>query len=178
MPGERCVPKWHTGGAPRRCRSPPFPLRVPSVSPPYPLHTQKVTLSVPFWHSSGCPGHSKAGGNGGVSEGAIWIDVPAGGGPPAGVGQCSPAGAGVRRTCCVLGVACCGQPGRSGLGCMGGGRRVQVAGGTIAVNSRGMASQPCPNPKKVAAQNVRGVRALAEQLLRGGAADCEELGGF
>jgi hypothetical protein len=44
-----------------RSSSPPFPLRIPTMPPPCPLPTPEVTLSVPFWHSSGCPGPWKAG---------------------------------------------------------------------------------------------------------------------
>ena len=33
--------------------TPPFHHRIPSMPPPCPLPTQIVTLSVPFWHSSG-----------------------------------------------------------------------------------------------------------------------------
>ena len=40
--------------------APPFPHRVPSVSPPCPLPTRPGALSVPFWHSSGCPRHPRA----------------------------------------------------------------------------------------------------------------------
>jgi hypothetical protein len=45
---------------------PPFPHLSPSIHPPYTLPTLPVALSVPFWHSSGWPGHSKAGGSGRV----------------------------------------------------------------------------------------------------------------
>src|ERR1035441_387312 len=65
--------------------TPPFPLRAPTVSPPCPLPTRKVTLSVPFWHSSEYSEHSKAGGVCGVPEEAFSLDVCVGGGPPAGV---------------------------------------------------------------------------------------------
>src|ERR1017187_3559912 len=47
-------------------RPPPFPHLSPSVPPPYTLPTQTVTISVPSWHSSGCPRHSQAGGCGRV----------------------------------------------------------------------------------------------------------------
>ena len=51
--------------------APPFPLHAPSAPPPYPHHARPVTLRVPFWHSSGCPGHSEAGRDCGVSEEAM-----------------------------------------------------------------------------------------------------------
>ena len=50
---------------------PPFPLRAPTVPAPSPLPTRPMTLSVPFWHSSRCPKHLKAGGGCGVSGKAI-----------------------------------------------------------------------------------------------------------
>src|ERR1017187_3231169 len=64
---------WHTGRTPRRYPSPtfppPFPLHSPSIHRPYTVHTPKVTSSVPFWHSSGCPGPSEAVGKCEVIEG-------------------------------------------------------------------------------------------------------------
>ena len=44
--------------------------------------------------------------------------------------------------------------------------------------NQGLAIWIFANPRKGAAQNLRGGRALAEQILRGGAVECEELGGF
>ena len=57
----------------------PSPLRAPTVSPPCPLPTPKVTLSVPFWHSSACPGHSGAGAAGKAICTSIGLDYAAGG---------------------------------------------------------------------------------------------------
>ena len=41
--------------------TPPFTLPTPTVPPPYSVHTDILTLCVPFWHSSGCPRHPNAG---------------------------------------------------------------------------------------------------------------------
>ena len=57
------MPKWHTLRPPQSLLTPPFPLRIPTVPPPCPLPMPELTLSVPFWHSSGCPGPWKAGGD-------------------------------------------------------------------------------------------------------------------
>ena len=43
--------------------TPPYRLRAPTVSPPCPLPTRSGTLSVPFWHSLGCPRRSNTGRN-------------------------------------------------------------------------------------------------------------------
>ena len=58
------MPKWHTLRPPQSLRRltflPTSPHRAPTVVPPCPLPSPKVTLSVPFWHSSGYPGPSVA----------------------------------------------------------------------------------------------------------------------
>ena len=66
---------------------PPFPHLSPSIHPPYTLPTLPVALSVPFCHTSGHPGHSKAGADCGVLVEAIWIDVQAPAGPRTGAEQ-------------------------------------------------------------------------------------------
>ena len=40
--------------------TPPFPHRSPTIVPPCPLPTKTVTLSVPFWHTSGYPTYWRA----------------------------------------------------------------------------------------------------------------------
>src|ERR1039458_5489189 len=65
------VAKAYTFSVRRTAGTPPFPLRIPTVPPPFPFYASKVDSRPPDCRCTECPRHS---GRGAMSPSFLWLE--------------------------------------------------------------------------------------------------------